>query len=81
MNSLLLIPVFLGYTVLATGVLLVWLSQRADSERQKMELVKFQEQWDEARKDRSFHRSDLQKWEQESDRVELCMCQEDLDRL
>jgi uncharacterized protein (DUF3084 family) len=81
MNSLLLAAMFVAYLFLATGVVLGWLFQRAESERQKTELGQIQEQWDTARKDRSFHRSDLRKWEQESDRVELCMCQEDLDRL
>jgi len=81
MNSLLLAAMFVAYLFLATGVILGWLFQRAESERQKMELGQIQEQWDTARKDRSFPRSDLKKWEQESDRVELCMCQEDLNRL
>jgi uncharacterized protein (DUF3084 family) len=81
MNSLLLAAMFVAYLFLATGLVLSWLFQRAESERQKTELGQIQEQWDTARKDRSFPRSDLKKWEQESDRVELCMCQEDLDRL
>ena len=77
MNSVLLLALFLGYMFLATAVVLAWLFRRAEMELQKMELSKIQLEWDEARKDRSFHRVDLKEWEQESARVDLCSCQED----
>lgn len=80
MNSVLLLALFLGYMFLATAVVLAWLFRRAEMELQKSELSKIQSEWDEARKDRSFHRVDLKEWEQESTRVDLCSCQEDQEK-
>ena len=81
MNSVLLLALFFGYLFLATAVVLAWLFRRAELELQLTELKQVQAQWDEERKDRSFQRVDLKQWEQESERVELCSCQEDQDKL